>query len=264
MTDADMIEAIGIAIDNAFGDILPPSRIHRMATAALAVVQPELDRLRAENEALRRERDEAHAMISAWEGAVGSLEAHLQDRIAMKDEASPETYLAILRADVGMLPRDSRAIYAATQSYASSAMRAAEAANTRAESSEALVAELREKVVDLTHREKVRSEAINKSLTDANERADAAQARADFANKLFDQREEYLSGLDARNAELRAENARLRSALEPFASRAGRYDPDDNDDGEPDWSTAAPSIRIGDLRRARAALSAPARDEEGR
>lgn len=53
---------------------------------------------------------------------------------------------------------------------------------------------------------------------------------------------------------LRAENARLRGALEPFASRAGRYDPVDNDDGEPDWSTAAPSIRIGDLRRARAAL----------
>jgi len=53
---------------------------------------------------------------------------------------------------------------------------------------------------------------------------------------------------------LRAENVQLRSALEPFASRADRYDPDDNDDGEPDWSTAAPSIRIGDLRRARAAL----------
>jgi len=69
MTDADMIEAIGIAIDNAFGDILPPSRIHRMATAALAVVQPELDRLRAENEALRRER------VTVLEKALGEIES---------------------------------------------------------------------------------------------------------------------------------------------------------------------------------------------
>jgi len=123
---------------------------------------------------------------------------------------------------------------------------------------------LRAENADLSHREKVRSEAINKSLTDANERADREKARADFANSMFDQREEYLSGLNARNAELSAENARLRGALEPFASRAGRYDPVDNDDGEPDWSTAAPSIRIGDLRRARAALSPSPADGEGR
>ena len=113
---------------------------------------------------------------------------------------------------------------------------------------------LRAENVELSHREKVRSEAINRALTCQRELAEEARSVADLANKLFDQREEYLSGLTARNAELSAENARLRSALEPFASRAGRYDPVDNDDGEPDWSTAAPSIRIGDLRRARSEL----------
>jgi len=113
---------------------------------------------------------------------------------------------------------------------------------------------LRAENVELSHREKVRSEAINRALTCQRELAEEARSVADLANKLFDQREEYLSGLNARNAELSAENARLRSALEPFASRAGRYDPVDNDDGEPDWSTAAPSIRIGDLRRARSEL----------
>ena len=113
---------------------------------------------------------------------------------------------------------------------------------------------LRAENVELSHREKVRSEAINRALTCQRELAEEARSVADLANKLFDQREEYLSGLTARNAELSAANARLRSALEPFASRAGRYDPVDNDDGEPDWSTAAPSIRIGDLRRARSEL----------
>lgn len=119
---------------------------------------------------------------------------------------------------------------------------------------EAEAERLRAENTDLSHREKVRSEAINKALHDANERAESAQARADLANKLFDQREEYLAGLDARNSELRADNERLREALKPFADRASRYDPDENDNNEPDWCTAAPSIRIGDLRRARTAL----------
>jgi len=72
---------------------------------------------------------------------------------------------------------------------------------------------LRAENVELAHCEKVRSAAINKSLTDAQERADEANTRADFAHRLFDQREEILAALGARNAELRAENARLRSAL---------------------------------------------------
>lgn len=70
---------------------------------------------------------------------------------------------------------------------------------------------LRAENVELAHCEKVRSAAINKSLTDAQERADEANTRADFAHRLFDQREEILAALGARNAELRAENARMRS-----------------------------------------------------
>ena len=84
-------------------------------------------------------------------------------------------------------------------------------------------------------------------MNDANERADREQDRANLAFKLFDQREEYLASLNAINTE-------LREALKPFARRADRYDPEGGDDEEPDWSTAAPSIRIGDLRRARTAL----------
>lgn len=226
MTEADMIEAMARVIcarsanEHRWKYLDRPAkdRFRHRATAAIAVVQPEIDRLRAENEGLRRERDEAQEVA---------------------DNAVEQT--AVMRASLE---------YAEQQKL----MALNNELLTRAESSEALVAELREKVVDLTHREKVRSEAINRSLTDANERADAAQARADLAIKLFDQREEYLSGLIARNAELRENNARLREALEPFAKRAERYDPDEADDGEPDWSTASPSIRIGDLRRARSEL----------
>lgn len=74
MTDADMIEAMKIAIGPHFignrmpdmsGDPLRKAtpyerrRIDEAVTAALAVVQPELDRLRAEVEELTRERDRA-------------------------------------------------------------------------------------------------------------------------------------------------------------------------------------------------------------
>lgn len=169
--------------------------------------------------------------------------------LAVEDTLASNERERVLTAENEALRRESNLYYASPRDRS-----AQEKLFERLHTAEALVAELREKVVDLTHREKVRSEAINRSLTDANERADAAQARADLAIKLFDQREEYLSGLIARNAELRENNARLRGALEPFAKRAERYDPDEADDGEPDWSTASPSIRIGDLRRARSEL----------
>ena len=118
-------------------------------------------------------------------------------------------------------------------------------ANTKA--ADETINRLRAENTDLIHREKVRREAINKSMNDANERADREQDRANLAFKLFDQREEYLASLNAINTE-------LREALKPFARRADRYDLEGGDDEEPDWSTAAPSIRIGDLRRARTAL----------
>jgi hypothetical protein len=52
------------------------------------------------------------------------------------------------------------------------------------------------------------------------------------------------------------ENVKLREALRPFAERASAYDPDDedNDDYNCDWFSGGTRIRIGDFRRARAAL----------
>ena len=200
MRDTDMIEAMARAMEGH-------GSLQGAATAALAVVQPEIDRL-------RKERDDLSGELSIWK----SVFPDIAPRNVLPDRSNLEYELDRLRAEN----------------------------------------------VELSHREKVRSEAINRALTCQRELAEEARSVADLANKLFDQREEYLSGLNARNAELSAENARLRSALEPFASRAGRYDPVDNDDGEPDWSTAAPSIRIGDLRRARAALSPSPADREGR
>jgi len=119
--------------------------------------------------------------------------------------------------------------------------------DANAKAADETINRLRAENTDLIHREKVRREAINKSMNDANERADREQDRANLAFKLFDQREEYLASLNAINTE-------LREALKPFARRADRYDPEGGDDEEPDWSTAAPSIHIGDLRRARTAL----------
>lgn len=56
---------------------------------------------------------------------------------------------------------------------------------------------------------------------------------------------------------LRAENEKLREALEPFGKEADRYDPDEGDSSDYLWdgSTAASVLRIGHLRRARAALA---------
>ena len=183
MTNADMIEAMARAIGPGFignrmpdmsGDPLRKAtpyerrRIDEAVTAALAVVQPELDRLRAENEALRREAATDRRFVHDYAYSDSRTRDEISDRFCLvpPDGGDVKTWSA------------------------------AKAMRNALESSEALV------------------------------------------------------------AELRAENARLREALEPFAKRAERYDPDEADDGEPDWSTASPSIRIGDLRRARSELEA--------
>lgn len=51
---------------------------------------------------------------------------------------------------------------------------------------------------------------------------------------------------------LRAENERLREALHPFAALAAAYDPDEGDDNQKIWWRQP---TIGDVRRARAALT---------
>lgn len=63
-------------------------------------------------ENMQRERDEAQSACAAWRDVFLSIEAHLQDRINMGDQASPETYLAIIRGSVANVDRDSEQIVA--------------------------------------------------------------------------------------------------------------------------------------------------------
>src|SRR5712671_2160714 len=61
-------------------------------------------------EELRIERDIAQSACTAWRYVFENIEAHLQDRIAMRDQSSPETYLSIIRSAVENVYRDSHAI----------------------------------------------------------------------------------------------------------------------------------------------------------
>lgn len=65
-------------------------------------------------------------------------------------------------------------------------------------------------------------------------------------------RDATISGLEGRIAELRAENAKLRAALEPFAVEAPKYDPQEGDDDDLPYGV---NITIGNLRHARTALN---------
>lgn len=53
------------------------------------------------------------SLIEAWAEVFEALEAHLQDRVAMRDEANPALYLSILRSSVSSVLRSSGQIRAA-------------------------------------------------------------------------------------------------------------------------------------------------------
>ena len=55
----------------------------------------------------------AQEQCNAWRSAFESIEAHLQDRIAMKDYANPERYLDIVRGEVREIQRTSEQFCAA-------------------------------------------------------------------------------------------------------------------------------------------------------
>jgi hypothetical protein len=101
--------------------------------AAILALYAELDRLReavqerddlldnerggraaaiARAEKAEKERDEAQSACTAWQGVYESLEAHLKDRINMRDEDDPSAYLRILHSCISGVIRDSRAIVA--------------------------------------------------------------------------------------------------------------------------------------------------------
>lgn len=129
---ADRLEACVKAYPH-YNQSLTAQKLGETALEAAAALRT----LQAEVEELTETKEKMAALITAWEHAAGSLEAHLQDRIAMDDLAKPETYLSILRGDVRDLPTRSTQIYAATQ-YRS------QSAEARATAAEAQVRELRE------------------------------------------------------------------------------------------------------------------------
>lgn len=58
-------------------------------------------------------RDEAQAACTAWKLAFECIEAHIRDRMAMKDDAEPRVYLQIIKTAVDNINRESAAIVAA-------------------------------------------------------------------------------------------------------------------------------------------------------
>ena len=160
----------------------------RIVAEHVAPLLADIAALRTRAEAVEKERDERDAIITAWESAASGLEAHLQDRIAMKDEANPAAYLSIWQTDLSDLTKRSRQIYAATQH------RAAEG-----------------------HRQALKAEAVAEAALKrsrlANARADAAEARADELQGLLVTQEICADRLATEIADTRAEVADLREAF---------------------------------------------------
>lgn len=66
----------------------------------------------SDNLLVERERDEAQSCVQALMHILEGLEAHIMDRAAMNDPASPDTYLSILRADMARVPTVTKQICA--------------------------------------------------------------------------------------------------------------------------------------------------------
>lgn len=100
-----------------------------------------------------RERDEAQSTVTAWQQVFESIEAHILDRINMRDEANPKLYLDIIRSDVARVIDDSRAISA-------SRWHEAKRSRERLDASESEVSRLRGKVEEAVKVHKRLSSAI--------------------------------------------------------------------------------------------------------
>lgn len=98
----------------------------------------------AEIERLTEERDTAQSAVEAWASVCEGLEAHLQDRVAMKDYPNPEAYLSILQSRMARVRKDSEQIRAARWSHLRSEREQREQAEARALSAEERVKVLSE------------------------------------------------------------------------------------------------------------------------
>lgn len=107
-----LTEALPCVDDIAFSDRNAAGLAERIRTAldgAVPAISGEGEKLREALEA----RDTAQSLVEAWAGACESLEAHLQDRVAMNDEANPAAYLSILRGNMTNVQRFSEQVRAA-------------------------------------------------------------------------------------------------------------------------------------------------------
>lgn len=98
-----------------------------------AHLEKKITALAAANEALVKERDVAQSACTAWQEVFGTIEAHLQDRIAMNDAAAPQRYLGIIRGAVEDVDRGSRQIVASRWHERASLVAERDAAHARAE-----------------------------------------------------------------------------------------------------------------------------------
>jgi hypothetical protein len=104
----------------------------------------------------------------------------------------------------------------------------------------------------VTHPEITR---LREALAAETKARETAEARVHDLNVVVDNWRGLHADAEATSTTLRAELAKAREALEPFAEAAASYDPDEGDSKDVAWSH---DFTIGSLRRARTALTSGA------
>lgn len=94
--------------------------------------------------ALRQRAERAEETVRAWQGVVEGLTAHLQDRVAMSDQASPASYLRIIQSDTAQVARDSEQMLRSRWHDVAAANARATRAEAERDALQAEVARLRE------------------------------------------------------------------------------------------------------------------------
>ncbi len=120
-----MTDAKALAAEAYRYTTLDHGRVHASTSHSL------INRLATALEAVAGERDAAQSMVTAGQGVFESIEAHIRDRIAMRDPANPELYLEIIRGDVSRVIRDSQMISNSRWAEANRARDGNEALRTR-------------------------------------------------------------------------------------------------------------------------------------
>lgn len=111
--DIDALTRAYLAQDPPYADLTA-----RLAAAEsqLAEERVKVASLEAERDRLYEKSESASALCLAWDFVFQGIDAHIRDRIAVGDPASPETYLQIIRKDAGQVAVDSQRFLASRRS----------------------------------------------------------------------------------------------------------------------------------------------------